>query len=124
MQQAAFYLALGAIPASIFIYSISRADEDGKLTGMSSLIDKYTQMQETWAERNARRTAAVEQAAFDKHLLYNAPRNKHIELKFPEYVLSFFLPSTPYVYSNLCFIPWGILMQGRGKIDSDWKGIC
>jgi hypothetical protein len=86
VQQAAFYLALGAIPASIFIYSISRADEDGKLTGMSSLIDKYTQMQETWAERNARRTAAVEQAAFDKHLLYNAPRNKHIDLKFPEYV--------------------------------------
>lgn len=43
-------------------------------------------MSETWNERNALRTAMIEQAAHDKHLLYNAPRNKHIELKFPEYV--------------------------------------
>lgn len=43
-------------------------------------------MSETWSERNAMRTAMIEQAAHDKHLLYNAPRNKHIELKFPEYV--------------------------------------
>ncbi len=77
---------MGAIPLSIFFYSISRPGEDGKPTGISSLIGKYTEMSETWSERNALRTAAYEQAAHDKHLLYNAPRNKHIELKFPEYV--------------------------------------
>ncbi|OIW35586.1 hypothetical protein CONLIGDRAFT_627620 [Coniochaeta ligniaria NRRL 30616] len=81
---AAFYLALGAIPLSIFFYTISRPGEDGKESAISSLIGKYTAMQETWSERNALRTAMVEQAAHDKHLLYNAPRNKHVELKFPE----------------------------------------
>ncbi|KAH8910481.1 hypothetical protein BR93DRAFT_271509 [Coniochaeta sp. PMI_546] len=81
---ASFYLTVGAIPLSIFFYSISRPGEDGKPSGLSNLIGKYTEMSETWSERNAMRTAMIEQAAHDKHLLYNAPRNKHIELKFPE----------------------------------------
>ena len=85
-MQAAFYVAIGAIPLSIFFYSISRPNEDGKPTGIAGLIQKYTDLSETWQERNANRTAMIEQAAHDRHLLYNAPRNKHIELKFPEYV--------------------------------------
>jgi hypothetical protein len=31
-------------------------------------------------------TAALQQAAHDKHLLYNAERTKHHELTYPEYV--------------------------------------
>jgi hypothetical protein len=31
-------------------------------------------------------TAALEQAAHDKHLLYGAERSKHYELSYPEYV--------------------------------------
>ncbi|KAB5530289.1 hypothetical protein GE09DRAFT_1177497 [Coniochaeta sp. 2T2.1] len=82
---AAFYVALGAVPVSIFFYSISRPNEDSdKPTGIAGLIHKYTDMTETWQKRNANRTAMIEQASHDKHLLYNAPRNKHIELKFPE----------------------------------------
>jgi hypothetical protein len=88
-KQTAFFVALGAVPASIFFYTISRPDADGKPKGISSLIGKYTDMADTWKERNELRTAMIEQACHDKHLLYNAPRNKHIELKFPEYA-SFF----------------------------------
>lgn len=85
-MQFAFYITVGAIPLSIFVYTISLPDADGKPKGLSSLIGRYTEMSETWNERNTLRTAMIEQAAHDKHLLYNAPRNKHIELKFPEYV--------------------------------------
>lgn len=79
------------------MYTVSRPG-DGEPSGIQRLIGKYAEMSETWAERNSLRTAAFEQAAHDKHLLYNAPRNKHIDLKFPEYVpLSLLYPMPPLV---------------------------
>ncbi len=41
---------------------------------------------EQWEVRNTLRTAAIEQAAHDKHLFYYAGRNTHVELRYPEYV--------------------------------------
>lgn len=81
-----FYIAVGAIPVSYIIYSISRPSQDGEKGWVGNLIQKYANLSEEWETRNALRTAAIEQAAHDKHLLYNAPRNRHIDLKFPEYV--------------------------------------
>lgn len=98
MKQAFFFLAVGAVPVSMFIYNISRPDEEGKPGALSRLIGKYTEMSQMWEERNSLRTAMFEQAALDKHLLLNAPRNKHVELKFPEYVV-------PPRFLLLSFIP-------------------
>ena len=46
-------------------------------------------MQTEWETKNHNNAAAIEQAAKDKHLFYNVPKNKHIELKYPEYVPQF-----------------------------------
>jgi hypothetical protein len=39
-----------------------------------------------WETKNHLMTAALEQAAHDRHLLYGAERSKHFELTYPEYV--------------------------------------
>ncbi|KAJ9130245.1 hypothetical protein NKR23_g12284 [Pleurostoma richardsiae] len=81
---AAFYVALAAIPTSIFVYSISRPAKDGELTSFTKFFNSFESLSKTWEERNIVRTAIFEQAAHDKHLLYNAGRNKHVELTYPE----------------------------------------
>lgn len=43
-------------------------------------------MQKEWETKNHNNAAAIEQAAKDKHLFYHVPRQRHIELKYPEYV--------------------------------------
>lgn len=108
---------------SIFIYRISRPDGEGKPSGISRLIGKYTEMSETWNERNALRTAMVEQAAHDKHLLLNAPRNKHVELKFPEYVSPFtpLCPETGYKKrKRKKELPMRDLWFGTGEMRGYW----
>jgi hypothetical protein len=51
------------------------------------LIDKYSDYKEKWAARNTLHTAMIEQAAFDRNLYQSSQGTKHVNLKFPEYVI-------------------------------------
>ncbi|KAK1764672.1 hypothetical protein QBC33DRAFT_456867 [Phialemonium atrogriseum] len=80
----AFYVAIGAVATSAIVYSISRPGKDGEPSTITKLFDRFAFLKEQDELRNTLRTAAIEQAAHDKHLLYYAPRNQHVELKYPE----------------------------------------
>ncbi|KAH8751776.1 NADH-ubiquinone oxidoreductase 17.8 kDa subunit [Hyaloscypha finlandica] len=80
----AFYVVLAAVPLSIGVYAVSRTGADGKMTGLSKVIDSYSHYKEKWAARNNLHVAMVEQAAFDRNLFQSTPGSKHVELKFPE----------------------------------------
>ncbi|KAK3335642.1 hypothetical protein B0T19DRAFT_14158 [Cercophora scortea] len=80
----AFYIAIGAIPASMFVYSISRPGKDGQPSAVSTWLEKLSDNKEKWETRAHLTTAAIQEAARDKHLFYNIERNRHIELSYPE----------------------------------------
>ncbi|KAL2019491.1 hypothetical protein VTK56DRAFT_9607 [Thermocarpiscus australiensis] len=80
-----FYLTFGVIPASIFVYTISRPGENGELSTMHKWFQKISDSYgKNWETSNHLMAAAIQQAAHDKHLLYNAERSTHYELKYPE----------------------------------------
>ncbi len=79
-------MAVGAIPAAMLVYSLSRPGKDGQQPALTKFLGSFSYLDKEWEIRNTLRTAAIEQAAHDKHLFYNVDRNKHIELKYPEYV--------------------------------------
>ena len=57
------------------------------------MMEKYSEWQETWVDRNDRHTKMMEQAAFDRNLFFNSKGIKHVELKYPEYVRLLFRTS-------------------------------
>jgi hypothetical protein len=75
---------LAAIPISLGVYAASRTTSDGKIPGLSKVIDGYSYYKQKWAARNTLHTAMVEQAAFDRNLFQSTPGSKHVNLKFPE----------------------------------------
>jgi hypothetical protein len=77
---------LAAVPISIGVYAASRTGADGKMTGLSKVIDSYSHYKEKWAARNNLHVAMVEQAAFDRNLFQSTAGSKHVDLKFPEHV--------------------------------------
>ncbi|KXJ95409.1 hypothetical protein Micbo1qcDRAFT_26226 [Microdochium bolleyi] len=79
----AFYVFVGAIPVSILGYQITRPGADGEPSSMTKWLQTFDAFNET-ERRNTIRTAIVEQAAHDKHLLFYPGRNRHVELKTPE----------------------------------------
>lgn len=85
--QTGFYVTFGMIPASIFVYQISRPGENGELSSLHRWFEKISDYGSEWETKNTLMTAALEQASHDKHLLYGAGRSQHHELKYPEYVL-------------------------------------
>ncbi|KAK3693938.1 hypothetical protein B0T22DRAFT_476737 [Podospora appendiculata] len=80
----AFYIAIGAIPASMFVYSISRPGKDGQPSAVATWLEKISDNKEKWETRAHLTTSAIQEAARDKHLFYNIERNRHIELNYPE----------------------------------------
>lgn len=80
----AFYLTFGAIPASILVYTISQPGENDELSTIHRWFQKISDYGKEWETRNHLMTAALEQAAHDKHLLYGAERSTHFELTYPE----------------------------------------
>jgi hypothetical protein len=82
--QTAFYVVLGAIPLSLGVYAVSRPDKDGKMAGLTKVINSYSYYKERWAARNTLHTAMIEQAAFDRNLYQSSPGTKHVDLRFPE----------------------------------------
>lgn len=82
--QAGFFIGFGALPAAGLVYYISRPGKDGEPSSITKAIESWSDLGKQWEHRNTLHTAAIEQAAHDKHLYYNAGRNAHIELKYPE----------------------------------------
>jgi hypothetical protein len=74
---------------SIVGYSISRPGADGSPSSLTTWLQGFEHFKEDLEARNSLRTQMFEQAAQDKHLLLNAERNLHVELKMPEYVVCF-----------------------------------
>ncbi|KAF4632638.1 hypothetical protein G7Y89_g5482 [Cudoniella acicularis] len=81
---AGFFIVLAAIPITLGVYAVSRADKNGKPAGLSTFIDGYSYYKEKWAARNTLHTAAIEQAAFDRNLFHSSKGTKHVDLRFPE----------------------------------------
>lgn len=81
-----FWIAVGSIPAAVLVYKVSRPDKNGEKTVIEKWIGEAMNMQKEWETKNHNNAAAIEQAAKDKHLFYHVPRQRHIELKYPEYV--------------------------------------
>ncbi|KAK4250410.1 hypothetical protein C7999DRAFT_11814 [Corynascus novoguineensis] len=79
-----FYITLGTLVGSVFVYQISRPGENGELSTFHKWAQKLEDYGNEWERRNDLMAAALEQAARDKHLLYNAERSKHVELTYPE----------------------------------------
>ncbi|EMR72348.1 hypothetical protein MGN70_005371 [Eutypa lata] len=88
----AFYFFAGALPFSYFAYSISRPGKDGEPSSISTWLNSFDYLSNTFAERNDVRTRAIELAAHDKHLFMNSGKNPHIDLKMPELIGS----ASPY----------------------------
>ena len=70
----------------MLVYSIGQPSADGEPKSLSKMLTRWSNMQSEWERVNTLHTAAIEQAAHDKHLFYYAEGNRHIELTFPEYV--------------------------------------
>jgi aspartate aminotransferase-like enzyme len=82
--QTGFLLTVSALPAGCAVYYLSRPGEDGEAPALTQWINSFRKWDETWEERNTLHTAAVQQAAADRALLYSAPRAANHELRFPE----------------------------------------
>jgi len=80
----AFYIFAGALPASFALYYLSRASETGEASRFTTYINQLANLGKRWEERNHLHTAAIEQAAQDRHLFNYAERSNHVDLRFPE----------------------------------------
>lgn len=93
LSQWALYLALGAVGASMFTYSISR-DENSSL---GKWIDSFRiDYAKTWEQRNTLHSELQGQAARDKHLFLTVQKEPGYELRTPEYVGTFSLWLRPF----------------------------
>ena len=99
-----FYLTLAALPASFALYKLSRPSDDStdpaSQPWLTRVIHSYDHWRDEWESRNTLHTAAIEQAAHDRHLFHGTKGSHVIELRFPEYVAPFSLsleavPSLP-----------------------------
>lgn len=54
---------------------------------ITRMINSYDGWRARWQERNDLHTQMMEQAASDRNLFLNSRGTRHVELKFPEYVL-------------------------------------
>ncbi|CAK7243153.1 MAG: hypothetical protein STHCBS139747_004664 [Sporothrix thermara] len=86
------YVALGSIPLVYALYTLSRPGKDGEATALENYINKFSYMTAEAEARNTLHTAAVEQAAHDKNLLYTVDRQTNVDLRYPET----FQSSSPY----------------------------
>ncbi|CAK7211958.1 hypothetical protein SBRCBS47491_001300 [Sporothrix bragantina] len=78
------YVALGSIPFVYALYALSRPGKDGESTALEAYINKFSYLTTQFETRNSLHTAAVEQAAHDKNLLYTVDRNTNVDLRYPE----------------------------------------
>ena len=86
-QTPSVYLTGALIIGSFVIYQVSRPGPNGELSAVHKYFEKLSNYGTEWETKNHLMTAALEQAAHDRHLLYGVERSKYHELKFPEYVI-------------------------------------
>ncbi|RAL61685.1 hypothetical protein DID88_002753 [Monilinia fructigena] len=79
-----FFVVLAAIPISVGVYQYAQPSADGSPSGLTKLIDSYSQYKEKWAARNILHVSMLEQAAFDRNLFQSDPGSAHVNLRFPE----------------------------------------
>lgn len=102
-----FYLTLAALPASFALYKLSRPSDDStdpaSQPWLTRVIHSYDHWRDEWESRNTLHTAAIEQAAHDRHLFHGTKGSHVIELRFPEYVSPFSpsLDAVPSLPSHL-----------------------
>ncbi|KAL2122426.1 hypothetical protein VTJ04DRAFT_2881 [Mycothermus thermophilus] len=80
----AFFIGIGAILGSIFVYKISRPGPNGEPTTLHKYWKQLADYGNQWEERAQLMAAALDKAAHDKHLLLTADRSKYHELTYPE----------------------------------------
>ncbi|KAH8885130.1 hypothetical protein GQ53DRAFT_369406 [Thozetella sp. PMI_491] len=68
----------------MLVYSISQPSADGEAKGFTRLLTRWGDNNAEWERINSLHTAAIEQAAHDKHLLYYTQGVRHVDLKYPE----------------------------------------
>ena len=85
--QKGFYITLAAIPAAFALYKFSRQGTDEQ-PWFTRYIHSWSYYKTRWAERNDLHTRMIEQAAADRNLFLNSKGSPHVDLKFPEYVVT------------------------------------
>lgn len=78
---------MGTFVGTVFVYQISRPGENGELSALHKWVQKVSNYGTEWETKNHLMSAALQQAARDKHLLYTADRSTYHELSYPEYVM-------------------------------------
>ncbi|KAF4777388.1 NADH-ubiquinone oxidoreductase 17.8 kDa subunit [Colletotrichum paranaense] len=84
-----FWAVVAIIPSAYAVYKITAPGKDGEPPYLTQKIHEAWHWQETWKERNALHTKAVEQAGFDRLLFFSTPANRDVDLRFPEAVSNF-----------------------------------
>ncbi|CAL5868655.1 uncharacterized protein PFLUO_LOCUS2882 [Penicillium psychrofluorescens] len=80
-----FYITIGSFASAYLLYRISQSNENsGSESFISGLISKWTPSQEVFEQRNAIRTAVMEKAAHDRHLLQSQGPRQAYELMQPD----------------------------------------
>lgn len=73
---------------SLALYKYTQPSPDGSADGqpfLTRMIHKYDGIQKRVEEYNIRSIHATEAAAQDRRIFYEGERNRHVDLKFPEY---------------------------------------
>jgi len=81
-----FYLAVGAIPFSYAVYSLSRADGEN-VPWLTGFIHSYDHWRAQWERRNELHTKMVEQAGADRLLFFGSrtpEMSRPVDIKFQE----------------------------------------
>jgi hypothetical protein len=108
---------MGVFGGSLLVYSISRPGQNGEQSTMHRWFEKLANYGTEWETKNHLMTAALEQAAHDRHLLYGVERSKNFELTYPEYVIDFLT----------CPIAGGVgegqILSGCGRACWNWGGL-
>ncbi|OHE93617.1 NADH-ubiquinone oxidoreductase 17.8 kDa subunit [Colletotrichum orchidophilum] len=84
-----FWAVVAIIPSAYVVYKITAPGKDGEPPYLTKKIHEAWHWQETWKERNALHTKAVEQAGFDRLLFFSTPANRDVDLRFPEAISNF-----------------------------------
>jgi hypothetical protein len=75
---------MSLLPAGCVIHWASRRGSNGELPWLTKLLEGSHDLDDIWKERNAVRSEALRQAAYDRLLYQTAPREKHYEMRYPE----------------------------------------
>ncbi|KAK2799014.1 hypothetical protein FQN50_008641 [Emmonsiellopsis sp. PD_5] len=78
-----FYLSIASVPVGILLYNYSTSDPE-KTPWITRLIEDSFPKESMWERRNAIHTAAIEQAAQDRHLFQSQNDPVNIGLSCPE----------------------------------------